>query len=153
MSHIGFRCVPVSTVIVLHHRGPEPVHVLVAKLRLLRRELGEPPDREVQLDRHRLLAPERAVVVEDGDPRLGLDEIRPGDGGRRGLDLVRVRDPGDEVDDAGLRRPVHPGVEISHDRSSSTGQESVQLLDGWACRSPSRLRPLAAARDAPSGAV
>ncbi len=31
----------------------------------------QPPEEEVDLDRHRLLAPERAVVVEDGDPLLG----------------------------------------------------------------------------------
>mgnify|MGYP002651575717 CR=1 FL=1 len=61
--------------------------------------LGQSTHQEIQLDIGRLLAPQRAVVVEDGDPVLGC-HLRNG--------------VFDEVDDRRLGRTVTPGVERGH---------------------------------------
>src|SRR6185436_1746651 len=53
-------------------------------------------------DRHRLLAPERAVVVERGDPLGGRDEVGP----------ALRRHALDEVDDGRLRLPVVPARQL-----------------------------------------
>ena len=58
--------------VALEQRGER---LLVLPLGMLRRERLHAVEREVELDRHRLLAPERAVVVEDGDALGGRHEI------------------------------------------------------------------------------
>ena len=79
-AHVGV----VAGVVLLQHRS-EPAEVpLVRRLpRLLLAErrvglghLVEPAQDEVGLNRHRLLAPERAVVVEDRDALLGRNAVR-----------------------------------------------------------------------------
>jgi len=65
--------------VVLDHDRTEPTEVAlegglprltVAQLRLSRGHLDEAAEDEVELDRHGLLAPQRAVVVEHRDPFL-----------------------------------------------------------------------------------
>jgi hypothetical protein len=91
--HVG-----VVTRVVLGHERAEPTEVVFkeglpwlafAQLRLRRRHFREAAKNEVQLDRHRLLAPQGAVVVEDRDPLLHRDGGRP---------AFAARTP-DEVDD------------------------------------------------------
>ena len=67
-------------------------------LRMLRRERLHAVEREEQLEIHRLLAPERAVVVERGDALVRRNEI-----GR-----AFFRHLLDEGDDGFLRRGVVP---------------------------------------------
>ena len=43
---------------------------------MVRRECLHSVEREIQLDRHRLLAPKRAVVVEGGDAFGDRHEVR-----------------------------------------------------------------------------
>jgi hypothetical protein len=83
--------------VVLDQHGTEPPQVALggrlprlafAQLGLRRRHLGEPAEDEVRLDRDGLLAPQGAVVVEDGDPLLNRH------GRRRPLDEVDDRLPG-----------------------------------------------------------
>ena len=59
--------------IALEQRGK---WLLRFPLRMLRRERLHAVEREEELEIHRLLAPERAVVVERGDAFLRRDEIR-----------------------------------------------------------------------------
>ena len=101
--------VAVVAVVVLRDRLAEPGVVLLVRglprlscpqRLVLLGHLGEAPEDEAELDRHRLLAPERAVVVEDGDPLGGRDVVRPALG----------RHPLDEVDDRRLRRAVRASV-------------------------------------------
>jgi hypothetical protein len=47
--------------------------LLVALGRIALGHLRQPTQEEVELDRHRLLTPPGAVVVEDGDPLLDPD--------------------------------------------------------------------------------
>ena len=100
--------VAVVAVVVLDHRLTEPaqvvlvrrlVRLLVAQLRVGLGHLGESPQREVELDRDRLLRPQRAVVVERGDAFLWGDEP----------DATFLRDRVDEVDDRLPCRRVVPG--------------------------------------------
>ena len=72
--HIG-----VVAGIVLIHQSPEPAMValghglpglLGSKLRLRRHHLGETPKDEIQLNRHRLLTPQGAVIVEHSNAFL-----------------------------------------------------------------------------------
>jgi hypothetical protein len=72
--------VGVIAAVVLDHRRPERAVVLGQRrsVRLVVGEagvglglVGHAVEREVELDRDRLLGPQRAVVVEDGDP-LGV---------------------------------------------------------------------------------
>jgi len=75
--------VVVAGVVLLHQRGEPRVVVLIGGLprlaltqgRVGLRHLHEAAQDEVHLDRHRLLAPQRAVVVEDGDALLGRDGL------------------------------------------------------------------------------
>jgi hypothetical protein len=73
--------------------------VLVAERRVLLGHGRPALQDEAQLDRHRLLAPERAVVVEYGNAVLGRDLLR------RALD---------EGDDRLARGRVVPGGEARH---------------------------------------
>ena len=50
--------------------------LLVLPLRMLRRQRLDAVEREGELEVHRLLGPERAVVVEDGDALGGRHEVR-----------------------------------------------------------------------------
>ena len=125
-SHQRFQ-VGVVTLVVLGDGIAQPLQVagvggLVRLLSAQRRvRLGlllESPEQKVELDVHRLLAPQRAVVVEHRDTLPRLNVIRPAFGA----------DPAHEVDDRRPRRPVGPGA------SSATlirpgGQEVPQLLD------------------------
>jgi hypothetical protein len=99
--------VRVIAAVVLDHRCAEPAEValvgrlpglLVAQRRVGLGHLREPPEDEVELDRHRLLAPQRAVVVEGGDPLLGREVVRAVTG-----------HPGDELSDRPAGRRVVPG--------------------------------------------
>jgi hypothetical protein len=93
--------------VVPGHDVPQPVVVLgvgglpglaLAQRRVLVGHGGQPPQDEAELDRHRLLAPQGAVVVEDRNPLLGLQELRRPLGG----------DPGHELPDRRHRRAVVP---------------------------------------------
>ena len=81
--------------VALEQRGER---LLVLPLRMLRRERLHPVEREDQLEIHRLLAPERAVVVERGDALGRRHKVR----------RAFLRDLRDEVDDGLLRRAVVP---------------------------------------------
>ena len=79
MPPISSLHVAVVAVVVLDHRLAEPGVVLslrghpgllVPQRRVLLGHLGQPLEDEPELDRHRLLTPQRAVVVEHGDPLL-----------------------------------------------------------------------------------
>ena len=103
--------VAVVAVVVLVDRSAEPRVVLLVRglPRLFRAQrlvllghLGEAHQHEAELDRHRLLAPERAVVVVDGDPFRGRDVVRPS----------LLRHTLDEVDDRLPRRSVVPGGQL-----------------------------------------
>jgi hypothetical protein len=83
------------------------VRLLVLPLRMLRRERLDAVEREQELEVHRLLAPQRAVVVEDGDALLRLDEL-----GR-----ALLRHLGDELGDRFLRRAVGPRGQRIVDRA------------------------------------
>ena len=72
---------------------------LVLPLRMLRREHLHAVEREEELEIHRLLGPERAVVVERGDALVRRNEV-----GRAFLGYFF-----DESDDGFLRRGVVPG--------------------------------------------
>ena len=79
------------------------------------RERLDAVEREEQLEVHRLLGPERAVVVEGGDALGGRDEVR------RAL-LRHLRD---EVDDGLLGRAVVPGRQrVGGDGRQSQPEES-----------------------------
>src|SRR5438067_9708303 len=65
---------------------------------MLRGERLHTVEREEQLEIHRLLAPERAVVIERGNALLGRDKIR----------RAFLGDLGDEVSDRLLRCAVIP---------------------------------------------
>ena len=66
--------------------------------------LDEAGEDEPELDRHRFLAPECAVVVEDGDAFFGGNVIRGS----------FVAHPAHEVDDRRLRGSVGPRREFGH---------------------------------------
>jgi hypothetical protein len=61
--------------------------------------LAQPREDEQRLDVGRLLAPERAVVVEDGDPLRRGDVLRP----------ALLRDPREVAEDRVAGGPVVPG--------------------------------------------
>ncbi len=61
-------------------------------------ELLQPLPAEEELDLHRLLAPERAVIVERRDPVGGPHVVRPALSG----------DPRDEIQYRGLGLPIIP---------------------------------------------
>jgi hypothetical protein len=82
--------------IALEHRL-ERLRVL--PFRVLRRQRLDAVEREGKLEIDRLLGPQRAVVVERGDPLLGWDEVRPALLGHRL----------DEFDDRLLGRALVPG--------------------------------------------
>jgi hypothetical protein len=104
------RDVGVIALIVLGDGIAQPLQVALER-RLVRlfvpqRRVGlglrsESAHQEVELDVHRLLAPQRAVVVEDRDTLVRLNVIRSTVGG----------DPTDEVDDRRLRGSVIPRLE------------------------------------------
>ena len=81
--------------VALEQRGER---LLVLPLRMLRRERLHPVEREDQLEIHRLLGPERAVVVERGDALGGRHELR----------AAFFRGCLDELDDSFLCRAVVP---------------------------------------------
>ena len=85
--------------VALEQRGER---LLVLPLGMLRGERLHAVEREEELEIHRLLGPERAVVVEDRDALGGRDEV-----GR-----ALLRHLLDEVDDRLLRRAVVPGREL-----------------------------------------
>ncbi len=96
--------------VVLDHRLAQPaevvlvgrlVRLLLAQRRVGLGQLGESAQREVELNRDRLLRPQRAVVVERGDAFLRGDETS----------TTLLRDGVDEVDDRLSRRRVVPGCE------------------------------------------
>ena len=72
--------------------------LLVLPLRMLGRHRLDAVEREGQLEVHRLLGPQRAVVVEGGDALGGRHEIRP----------ALPRNAGDEIDDRLLGGAVVP---------------------------------------------
>jgi hypothetical protein len=87
--------------------GSDRLHVAVEQrlerlfafpLRMLRRQCPDAIHRECQLEVHRLLAPERAVIVEGGDAL----------GNRHELCAALRRHPRGEIGDGFLRRPVIP---------------------------------------------
>jgi hypothetical protein len=97
--------VAVVSGVVLRHDVSKPLVVAfvrrlprlaIAERRVFLGHLGETLQDEAQLDRHRLLAPERPVVVEDGDPFFRWEDMR------RGFD---------ELLDRSARRSVAPGGE------------------------------------------
>ena len=105
------RQIGVVAVIVLVDRAAEPCVVLLvrglprlprAQRLVLLRHLREPHQDEAELDRHRFLAPQGAVVVVDGNPFGGRDIVRPAVGG----------DTLDEVDDRLARVGVVPRGEL-----------------------------------------
>ena len=111
-SHQRFQ-VGVVTLVMLGDRIAQPLQVagvggfvrlLIAQRQVRLGLLLESPEQEVELDVHRLLAPQRAVVVEHRDTRLRLNVIRPAFG----------TDPAHEVDDRRPRGSVGPGREFSH---------------------------------------
>ncbi len=129
--------VRVVTLVVLGDGAAEPVQVagacrlirlLLGQRRIGRRLLTEPADDEVELDVHRLLAPQRAVVVEDRDTGLWRDEIRAFGG-----------DAPHEVDDRRLRGSIGPRCEIRHASTAAARQELVELFDGVVDRERRRL--------------
>ena len=122
--------------VVLHHHLSQPGVValvrrlpglLVAERRVGLRHLVEPAQDEVGLDRQRLLAPERAVVVEDRDA-LGRRHAVRG----HALDEVERRRPS---------RPVVPGCERLEMRSLPGRQCRLELLDHLVDREARRLLP------------
>jgi hypothetical protein len=66
--------------------------------------LDEPAQDEVELDRHRLLAPQGPVVVEHGDAVVDRHRLGP----------VLAADSRDEVDDGPLDRAVAPARQQLH---------------------------------------
>ena len=97
----------VVAVVVLRDRPPSQRVVLLVgglpRLALSQRlvllgHLGQTREDEAELDRHRLLAPEGAVVVEDGDPLGRRNVVRTALGGHAL----------DELDDRGASRGVGP---------------------------------------------
>ena len=105
------RQLAVVAVVVLRDRLAEPrVVLLVRRLPrlagseglILAGHLGEAHEDEAELDRHRFLAPERAVVVVDGDPLGRWHVVRP----------AFSRHTLDEVDDRRARRRVVPGRQL-----------------------------------------
>jgi hypothetical protein len=97
---------------MLDHGTGEPLQItlvrrLVGLLRsqrwILLGQLPKAPDSEVQLNNQRLLRPQRAVIVEDGDSCGGFDVI-----GSAFLDHPR-----DKVGDGGLRRAIVPTRKLS----------------------------------------
>ena len=110
------RDVRVVAGVVVGHHLPEPAVVplerglerlALLQLGLVLRHRHEAPQDEVELDRHWLLTPQRAVVVEGGDP-LGRRHVAA---------AALIRDARDEVDDRPLRRSVVPGCERGCHRS------------------------------------
>ena len=73
--------------------------LLVLPVRILRRQRLDAVEDEGELDVHRLLDPQRAVVVEGGDALIHRHEVRPALGG----------DTRDEGGDRLFRRAVVPG--------------------------------------------
>ena len=126
LQHAGHQHtqVAVVAVVVLRDRVAQPGVVLLvgglpgllrAQRLVLLRHLGEPHQDEAELDRHRLLAPEGAVVVVDRDSLGGRDIVRPAFG----------RHPLDEVDDRLARRRVVPGGQLLAHRLSYCERISI----------------------------
>ncbi|MCY1302312.1 hypothetical protein D9M70_519620 [compost metagenome] len=76
--------------------------LLVLPLRMFRRHRLDAIRSEHALEIVRLLGPERAVIVEDGDPFLRRHEVRP----------VLAGDARDEIDDGRLCLAIIPGRKI-----------------------------------------
>ena len=85
-------------------------------IRMHRRKGLHAVEGEGQLDVHGLLDPERAVIVEGRDALLDRYEEGP----------ALRRDPGDEVEDRGLGRPLVPGREWIALRLSLRGGRAKQ---------------------------
>ena len=102
-AHVGV----VTCVVLVDHRAQPPVVMLMrglpglvaAQPRVGLRHLGQPAENEVSLDRHGLLAPQGAVVVEDRYPLLGWHAIG-------------LRSP-DELQHSPFCRAVVPAVQFS----------------------------------------
>ena len=102
--------------VALEQRGER---FLGLPFRMLRRQRLHAIEREVELDGHRLLAPQRAVVVERGDAFWRRHEVRRAGPG----DLF------DEGDDGGFRRPVVPrgqGIALGEGRRAEDEQRGRQ---------------------------
>ena len=97
--------------------------LLVFPFRMLRRQRFHPIEREKELEVHRLLTPERAVVVEGRDALVRWNEV-----GRTFLGNLR-----DEFSDGFLRRAVVPRRQrvLGLDRSE-TGEDNRQQDKGAA---------------------
>ncbi len=126
--------VAVVAVVVLRDRAAEPgVVVLVGRLPRLTltergvrlRHLGQPLQDERELDRQRLLAPQRAVVVEDRNPLLGRN---------------RLRGPLDEVGDRLPRSGVVPRRERPGHRASHAPWPRRDAVRHRCTRRPPRRR-------------
>jgi hypothetical protein len=108
-SQEGAHVRVVARVVVIEHLSQPGVVTLVrrlprlavAQLRVGLRHLVQPAEDEVGLDRHRLLAPQGAVVVEDRDALLGGHGVR-----HRPLDELDHRALGGTVLPAGQHAPV-----------------------------------------------
>ena len=106
--HLGL----VARVVLCHDRAHPVVVAFVgglpglalAQRRVRLGHLHEPAQDEVELDRHRLLAPERAVVVEHRQAVLDPHRLRP----------VLAADPCDELHDRPLRRTIPPARQPAH---------------------------------------
>jgi hypothetical protein len=135
--------------VVLHDDVAQPRVVLVvrglpwlalAQCRILVGHRSEPLHDEAELDRHRLLAPERAIVVEDGDAFLGRGVAVPL--ARRGLHEFDHRPP---------RRRVRPGGQRVGGRTGWTsavvGSRHARTVKIPGSRPRASLRPLSAGRD------
>jgi len=118
-GHVAF-----VTAVVLRDGGAEPRHVLgdgglprllVAQRGILPRHLLPALQDVGELD-DRLLAPQRAVVVEDGDA-IGRRHERRTAGRRHSRG---------EIDDGAFRGAVVPGIELrGHDRPSLTRERET----------------------------
>ena len=102
---------------------------------MLRRERLHAVEREEELEIHRLLGPERAVVVEGGDALGERHEVR----------RAFRRDLRDEVDDGLLGRAVVPrgqrvrrrsarAVAAESQRAATRGSDEICRVDAWFCR-------------------
>jgi hypothetical protein len=110
-----FHVAVVARVVLLDHVAEPRVvlivrrlpGLLVAERLVLLGHLRQPLEDGAELDRHRLLAPERPVVVEDRNPLFGRHVAGGG--------LY-------ELDDRRLRRPFVPGREQVPSRSRSAAR-------------------------------